>query len=55
MEGLGAGAGEEKRDDRYMSISKHGEEDEIAALRRKQLPIVEEEEEVTFECTNCSG
>lgn len=37
VEGLSAGAGEDKRDDRYMSISKGTDEDEFAALRRKQV------------------
>lgn len=41
VEGLSAGAGEDKRDDRYMSISKGTDEDELAALRRKQLLLSE--------------
>ena len=46
---------EEKRDDRYLSISKGGEED----LRRREedsgANASQETEDVVFECINCSG
>jgi ribonucleotide reductase alpha subunit len=56
VEALKAGAGEEKRDDRYMSIARVTDEDELAANRRKQgLFTQEEQEDPVFECTNCNG
>lgn len=46
---------EEKRDDRYLSISKGGEEDLRRRVEDSGANASQETEDVVFECINCSG
>lgn len=61
IQGLGGGTEEQKRDDRYMSISKgNEEEDGTQNGHRPDLGLAssynaQEVEDVVFECINCSG
>lgn len=46
---------DERRESRFISTNSIPDDDHAGARKKTLPPSIPEEEEVTFECTNCSG